>query len=300
MSEAACYTLTRRLAVWAATLPAGISMAGMDILPFDEQGSNFEGSGQENGTRFWWARDFMLMLGYEAFDTFEKAINRASKACLTLNIPLSEAIQQCDREIEGRPSRDYKLSRFGCYLVAINGDIKKPQVAAAQAYFITLAEAFRQYLQHDGVERVLIRDDITERERVLSGVANDAGVENYAYFQSAGYRGLYNMNLAKIREMRGIERSRSPLDFMGRTELAANLFRITQTEEKIKNENIFGQIRLEQAAEAVGKTVRSAMLASGGTAPERLPKSQDIREVRKGLKGAHKHIDKPKTKRLTE
>ena len=230
-----CYTLARRrFEDWVGTLPEGVSMAGMDILPFDEKGDNFEGSGQENGTRYWWARDFMAMLGYEVFDTFEKAINRASKACLTLNSPLADAIQQTDREVDGRTCRDYKLSRFGCYLVAINADVKKPQVAAAQAYFITLAEAFRQYLQHgDGVERVLIRDDITERERVLSGVVHQAGIENYAYFQSAGYRGLYNMNLGKIREMRGIERGRSPLDFMGRTELAANLFRITQTEETI-------------------------------------------------------------------
>jgi DNA-damage-inducible protein D len=269
------------------------------LLPFDELGANFEVAGQENGTRFWYARDLMVMLGYESFDTFEKAINRASKACLTLNIPLGDAIDQVQRDIDGKPCRDYKLSRFGCYLIAINGDVKKPQVAAAQAYFLTLAEAFRQYLQQEGVERVLIRDDITDRERSLTGIVHEAGIENYAFFQSAGYRGMYNMNLGKIREMRGIDKSRSPLDFMGKTELAANFFRITQTEEKIKNEQIFGQIRLERAAESVGQTVRKAMLQTGGTAPERLPKAADIRDVRKGLKGAHKQIDsKPKSKRL--
>ncbi len=263
------------------------------ILPFDSDGVNFENFGRENGTRYWHARDLMALLGYDSFDTFEKAVNRASKACLTLNIPLADAIEQVQRDVDGKPCRDYKLSRFGCYLVAVNGDVRKPQVAAAQAYFVTLAEAFRQYLQHgDGIERVLIRDDITERERMLSGVAQQAGVENYSYFQSAGYRGLYNMNLGRLREMRGIDRARSPLDFMGRTELAANLFRITQTEEKIKNENIHGQIRLETAAEAVGRTVRAAMLKTGGTPPERLPKTADIRDVRKGLKGAHKQIDK--------
>lgn len=281
----------------SVTLPDGVTMTD-GILAFDELGSNFESSGKENGTRFWYARDFMEMLGYDSFDTFEKAVNRASKACLTLNIPLADAIQQVQRDVDGRDVRDYKLSRFGCYLVAINGDVKKPQVAAAQAYFITLAEAFRRYLKDgDGVERVLIRDDITDRERILGGIAQQAGVEDYAYFQSAGYRGLYNMSLAKLRDMRRIDRGRTPLDFMGRTELAANLFRITQTEEKIKNEKIHGQTRLEQAAESVGRTVRSAMLKTGGTAPERLPKADDIREVRKGLKGAHKQIDSQTKKR---
>jgi len=260
------------------------------IVPFDE--GAFESSGKENGTRYWYARDLMVALGYESFDSFEKAVNRASKACLTLNIPLGDTIDQIEREIDGRPHRDYKLSRFGCYLVAVNGDPKKPQVAAAQAYFVTLADAFRQYLQQGGsVERVLLRDDITERERSLSGIASEAGVENYSFFQSAGYRGLYNMSLAKLRDMRSIDRARSPLDFMGRTELAANLFRITQTEEKIKNEKIHGQIRLEQAAESVGRSVRQTMLRTGGTAPERLPKAADIKDVRKGLKGAHKEID---------
>lgn len=272
-SAAACYTLVRhRFVAWAETLPQGINMADMDILPFDEHGDNFENSGQENGTRFWYARDFMALLGYEAFDAFEKAINKASKACLTLGIPLGDAIQQVERDVDGRPARDYKLSRFGCYLVAINGDVKKPQVAAAQAYFITLAESFRQYLQQgESVERLLIRDDITEREHSLSGVARDAGVENYAFFQSAGYRGMYNMNLGKLRDMRGIEKSRSPLDFMGRQELAANLFRITETEAKITNEKIHGQIRLEDAAMVVGRTVRETMQKLSGTSPENLP-----------------------------
>lgn len=261
------------------------------LLPFDRDGENFESSALENGTRFWWARDLMVLLGYEGFDSFEKAIHRASKACLTLNIPLNDAIEQTRRAVDGLEVRDYKLSRFGCYLVAVNGDVKKPQVAAAQAYFLTLAEAFRQYLQQDGVERVLIRDDISDRERALNGVAHAAGIENYAFFQSAGYRGLYNMNLAKLRERRGIDRTRSPLDFMGKTELAANLFRITQTEEKIKNESLHGQVRLEQAAESVGRDVRATMIKHGGSPPEALPKAADIRSVTRGLKDAHKQID---------
>lgn len=297
MPEGACYTPIARveLSAWRSTLPEGTDMSGMEILPFDENGDNFESCGQENGTRFWYARDFMTMLGYDAFDGFEKAINKAIRACSTLNIPLVDAIQPLEREIDGVRVRDYKLSRFGCYLVAINGDVKKPQVAAAQAYFVTIAEAFQRYVQQaENVDRLLIRDDITLHDRSLASVASRAGVQNFAFFQSAGYRGMYNMTLAQLRDYRGIDRNRSPLDFMGREELAANLFRITQTEAKIANQGVHGQRGLEQAAHDVGKKVRQTMLEIGGTAPERLPKRDDIRNVRKGLKGAHKQFDKPK------
>lgn len=292
----ACYTLLRRrLAEWAETLPEGTCMANVEILPFDAAGNNFEECGQENGARHWYARDFMAMLGYESFDVFEKAINRAIRACSTLEIPLVEAIQPIQRDIDGASVRDYRLSRFGCYLVAINGDVKKPQVAAAQAYFVTLAEAFRRYTQQvESVDRLLIRDDITVHDRSLASAASQAGVENFAFFQSAGYRGMYNMTLAQLRDYRGVDRSRSPLDFMGREELAANLFRITQTEAKIKNDGVRGQRGLEQTAHIVGAKVRKTMLDLSGTPPERLPKHDDIKTVRKGLKGAHKQIDKPK------
>jgi DNA-damage-inducible protein D len=270
----------------------------MDILPFDEKGDNFENSGQENGSRFWHARDFMSMLGYDSFDTFEKAINKAIRACSTLNIPLVDAIRPIEREINGAQERDYRLSRFGCYLVAINGDVKKPQVAAAQAYFVTLAEAFRRYVQQaENVDRLLVRDDIALQDRSLASVASRAGVDNFAFFQSAGYRGMYNMTLAQLRDYRGIERARSPLDFMGREELAANLFRITQTEAKITNEGVRGQRALEQTAQAVGAKVRKTMLELGGTAPERLPKNEDIKSVRSALKGAHKQLDGRKSKK---
>jgi DNA-damage-inducible protein D len=111
-------------------------------------------------------------------------------------------------------------------------------VAAAQVYFVTVAEAFRQYVQNaQNVERVQIREELSERERVLSGIAHTAGVNVYAFFQNAGYRGMYNMDLGRLKDLKGIDQSRSLLDFMGKEELAANLFRITQTEAKIKNDN---------------------------------------------------------------
>jgi DNA-damage-inducible protein D len=274
-----------------------------DVFRFDEDGHcPFELMSRENGARYWYARDFMGMLGYTEFESFEKAIHKAIKACSSLGIPLIGVVTPVEREIDGITLRDYKLTRFGCYLVAINGDVKKPQVAAAQGYFIALAEAFRQHVQQsDNVERLLVRSDISEREHALSGVAKSAGVDNYAFFQSAGYRGLYDMDLWRLRELKGVPSGRSPLDFMGKQELAANLFRITETEAKIANDRVRGQRDLEHAAHLVGRTVRETMIRISGTRPELLPAAKDIKQVQSGLKRTHKEfakLDDPKKRTL--
>jgi DNA-damage-inducible protein D len=261
----------------------------------------FEDAAKQNGTMYWFARDFMTMLGYDEFSSFEKAVNKAIKACATLNIPLIDVVAPVERDIGGATVRDYKLSRFGCYLVAVNGSVAKPGVAAAQAYFLTLAEAFRQDVQNTGnVERLLVRGDVSEREHSLSGVASSSGVVNFAFFQNAGYRGMYNMDLRQLRVRKGVPGYRSPLDYMGREELAANLFRITQTEAKIKNENVRGQVKLEQTAHTVGATVRETMYKLSKTGPELLPAETDIKDVHKGLKRTHREfskLDKKKTKK---
>jgi DNA-damage-inducible protein D len=240
----------------------------LNLFHLDEDKQSFEGLGQTNGGKFWYARDFMIMLGYESYQSFQKPINKAIATCTALNIPVVENFEQVRREVDGEAVQDIKLTRFACYLVAINGDVKKPEVAAAQAYFVTMAEAFRQFIQGtDEVERVQIREEVTERERSLSAVAFTAGVEHYAFFQNAGYRGMYSMDLIQLRQVKGAMQGRSVLDFMGRQELAANLFRITQTEAKIEKESIRGQGGLEKAAHDVGKTVRKTMIELSGTAP---------------------------------
>src|SRR5262249_21160432 len=148
----------------------------------------------------------------------------------------------------------------------------------------------------EDVERVAIRDDITEREKTLSGVAKSAGVSMYGYFQNAGYRGMYNCNISDLRRLKGVPNDRSPLDFMGKQEMAANLFRLKQTESKITNKSIRGQGACEVAATSVGRAVRNTMLSTSGTRPEALEPAEDLRSVQKGLKQAAKQlreIDKP-------
>lgn len=263
------------------------------VFHFDENKDNFESHAIDNGSVCWYASDLSEMLGYQSLDSFNKAINRAISACTALNIPVVENFQQVKRTVEGRTFNDYKLTRFACYLATMNGNTSKPQVAAAQAYFATLADSFRQSFQEaEGVERVLIRDEICEREKTLSGVAKQAGVQTYAFFQSAGYRGMYNMTLSQLRERRHLPSNQTPLDYMGKTELAGNLFRITQTEEKIRNERIRGQANLEKTAHHVGAKVRRTMIELSGTPPEMLPVNEDIREVRKGLKTTQKEFNK--------
>jgi DNA-damage-inducible protein D len=286
-------------AVFANSVPSRVDVASIvrhgeramtqiDIFHFDDDRPNFEAYGRENGFRHWLASDLMLLLDYTNIAPVRRAVQKAIAACAALGVPIQENFKETTTEGVGG---DWCLSRFACYLTVMNGDSKNPRVAAAQAYFITVAEAFRQYVQEaDGVERVLVRSEVSERETALSSTAHVHGVLNFAFFQNAGYRGMYNLDLKQIRRLKGIPEGRSPLDFMGKTELAANLFRITQTEEKIINESIRGQQPLERAANHVGREVRATMQRISGTTPEKLPPAQDIRQVRVGLKKAGKEF----------
>lgn len=247
----------------------------------------------QNGFRFWWASDLSRLLGYQSVDSFRKAVERAMTTLTSLNIPVHENVLSEARTLDGRTVEDFKLSRFACYLAAMNGDPRKPEVARAQAYFAAWAEACRLSLEEaDNVERISIRAEISDHEKGLSSTAHAAGVENYAFFQNAGYRGMYNMDISQIRLRKGVPAARSPLDFMGKTELAANLFRVTQTEEKIRADRIRGQPALESTARAVGKKVRQTMIDISGRPPESLPPAADIKEVQKNLKTSHREIKK--------
>jgi DNA-damage-inducible protein D len=277
-----------------------LKLGGMphDISPFQADGIVFEDAARENGGRYWFASDLMLMLGYESYPAFEQAINRAIGTCTTLAISVLENFQQVSGD-DGRV--DHKLSRFACYLVAMNGDVKKPAVAAAQAYFATLAEAARQYIEasHD-VERVQIRDEISERDKSLMSTAKRAGVGDFALFHNAGYRGMYNMHLGKLKQLKRVPDGRTLLDFMDKRELAGNLFRFTETEARLKSERVMGQAPAESVAFDVGRKVRKIMVDSDGTAPERIPLTTDIKDVRRNLKQAAKEftkLDKPAGKR---
>lgn len=273
-------------------------MSQLDFFDNTFSEKHFESYSHENGFVYWYATDLMSLLGYNTLQSFEKAINKAMTTCNTLNIHILDNFEQVHRDVNGKTIKDYKLSRFACYLSVMGADGKMPAVAGAQAYFATLAGAVQHYLQEvENVDRIVIRDEVSEREKSLSSVVHQAGVENYAFFQNAGYRGMYNKNLGQLKTIRKIDSKRSLLDFMGKEELAANLFRITQTELKIKNEGTSGQSKLEDAAYIVGQKVRKTMIEISNIKPEELSKNSDIKEVKSQLKKNSKKfqsIDKKK------
>ena len=270
------------------------NLEGIDMFHFEEESVSFNDIARDNGFTYWFAHDFMTMLGYETRESFWKVINKAIATCMTLDIDTIDNFEQCKREVEGKEIRDFKLSRFACYLIAMQADGKKPQVAKAQAFFAASAEVIRRFVDSaEDVERVYVREDISTHEKSLSGVAKQVGVDNYAFFQNAGYRGMYNMNLKRLKQYKGLETPRrSLLDFMQRDELAANLFRLTQTELRLKKDGVQGQSNAEATAELVGRKVRKTMIELGGVAPEDMELGEDIRKIRSGLKATHKGLKK--------
>ena len=276
-------------------------MHSAEVFHFEEDCPSFEDMGHDNGFRYWHASDLGKCLGYETYTSFKKVVNKGIAACATLNIPVEENFVPIKRVIDGGEVSDYKMSRFACYLTAMNGDPKKDGVAKAQMYFAVMAESFRTYIQDASeIERLNIRDEITGREKTLSSTAKSAGVTQYQFFQNAGYRGLYNKNIKALKKAKAIpDSSRSLLDYMGKQELAANLFRITQTEARIQNQGVKGQKPCEMTAEQVGKLVRKAMIESSGTKPEDLALEGDIKKTRSHIKRSSrefKKIDAPKKK----
>ena len=259
-------------------------------LPLGTAELNFEDFKNENGVSFWWASDFMKMLGYKDLKSFGRAIERATKACITLQIPHYENFISIQREINGESVQDFKLTRFACYLTAMNADVKKQEVAAAQVYFVEQTRKFELFIENpEQVERVLIRDEIKEGNKSLTSVAKRAGVTDYAKFANAGYLGLYNMMNVELAKKRKID-AKDLWEHMGRTELAANLFRITQTEERIKAHDIKGQRNLEQTHFDVGKEVRNIIQRNTGKSPEQLAVERKLPDVQRELKKGYKNM----------
>lgn len=269
----------------------------MDTAPhlnaFDGEPPAFELLAQQNGFRFWMASDLARALGYESTEAIHKALNKALAVCMMLNIDVAENFTS----LATGKAPEYRLSRFACYLTVMNADVRNPLVARAQVFFASLANSFWEAMQqHDEVDRLLVRGEISQHEKSLAGVAHKSGVDDYARFQNAGYVGMYNMPIWKLKNYKRFDGVGSLLDRMGRDELAANLFRLTQTEAKIRNDRIKGQQNLETAAETVGRIVRNTVLQISGQMPENLPLAAPISDTKKSIKAtqrAFKKLDKP-------
>ncbi len=243
----------------------------------------------ENGIEYWMARELMLLLGYSQWRNFEEVVGKAARACLESGQDVDNHFAKISKMVEigsntVREVRDYKLDRYACYLIAQNGDPSKTEIALAQTYFAIQTrkqEVFEQL--PDTAKRLFIRGEVSDQNKRLFKTAKRAGVTRFGLFNDAGYKGLYDLPLLEIEQRKGIKKGEL-LDRAGSTELAANLFRITQTDEKIKKDNIRGEDAASSTHFMVGGKVRQTIKDIGGELPENLPVEKHIKEVKKELK----------------
>lgn len=241
-----------------------------------------------NGAEYWSGRELMKILGYVKWEYFKHVIKRAEEACNHTGQLVDKHFRPLEKTIDmgkgaQRPVKDYLLSRFACYLIAQNGDPRKKEIAEAQAYF---AISTRQHeiaqLLEEQEERLKLRERVSENNKALTSAASHAGVlsQNFGVFQNVGYKGLYSgLGVTDIKERKQIDQREDLLDRMGRAELAANDFRITQTEERLRKEGIIGQTKAMDVHHEVGKKVRKAIEDIGGTMPEDLAPEPSIKSL---------------------
>ncbi|MDW5441323.1 DNA damage-inducible protein D [Polaromonas sp. SM01] len=239
-----------------------------------------------DGSEHWLARELATVLDYVQYRNFLQVVDKAREACRQSGHLEADHFADVSKMVEigsgaQRTVDDIQLSRYACYLVVQNGDPSKPVIAHGQTYFAL--QTRRQELSDAGSLselsedelRLSIRNDLAEHNKALSAAAKGAGVETpieYAVFQDHGYKGLYGgLGAKNIHAVKGLKKSHKILDHMGSTELAANLFRATQTEEKLKREGIQGKTQANRTHHEVGAKVRQTIKELGGTMPEKMP-----------------------------
>lgn len=249
------------------------------------------------GQEFWYARELQKVLEYTEYNKFIPTIQKAMKACEQSGNAIEDHFAHTSEMVEigsgaKREFNSFKLSRYACYLIVMNGDSRKKVIALAQTYFAVktrqqeLIERFDDLTEDQ--KRLAIRREMAEHNKLLVAAAKDAGVEtslDYAIFQNHGYMGLYGgLKAQDIKNLKGLKKSQNILDYMNYEELAANLFRATQTEAKLRRENIQAKEEANNTHYSVGKEVRDTIKRLGGTMPEELPvPEKSIKQIEREL-----------------
>ena len=236
----------------------------------------------ENGVEFWYARELMPVLQYSNWQNFEKIIHKAMISCENSNINVIDHFTDINKMVQigsgaYREQIDYELTRYACYLIAQNGDSRKKVIALAQTYFAVQTRkqeiTEKEYTMLTEDEKRFYQRDLTRKGNYsLNQTAKKAGVKNFDKFHNSGYKGLYNGETADdIAKRKGLRYREDILDNMGSEELAANLFRITQTESKLKKDKISSEKDANKTHYNIGKNIREVIKKNGGTMPEDLP-----------------------------
>ena len=250
----------------------------------------------DNGNEFWLARELQIALEYKEWRKFSGVIDKAIIACNNINIDISDHFAHAAKMVKIgsgaiRKQVDYKLSRYACYLIVQNSDPRKEVVALGQTYFAIqtrkqeLIEKEYSTLTED--EKRFYQRSLTKKgNSSLNQTAKNCGVKNFDKFHNAGYKGLYNGETANdIAKRKNLRYREDILDNMGSVELAANLFRITQTESKLKRDNISGENEATMVHFNIGKNIREVIAKNGGTMPEDLPTpKKSLKEIEKEKK----------------
>ena len=237
----------------------------------------------EYNQEFWYARELQKVLEYGKWDNFKRVIEKARESCINSNNNVDDHFADVGKMVQigisEREIQDIVLSRYACYLIVMNADIRKEVIALGQTYFAIKTRQQELIENYESLtedkKRLAIRKEMTEHNKQLVAAAKEAGVETsleYATFQNYGYQGLYGgLKASDIHKLKGLKKGQQILDHMGYEELAANLFRATQTEAKLKRENVQGKENANQTHFEVGKKVRDTIKELGGTMPEYLP-----------------------------
>lgn len=252
----------------------------------------------EFGQEFWYARELSKVLEYKDFRNFELILYKAMETCENSGYNISDHFGEATEMVQigsgaKRGFKSYQLSRYACYLTVMNGDSAKKIISLGQTYFAvkTRQQELIDNFDHldENTKRLAIRKEMIEHNKQLVAAAKDAGVESsleYAIFQNFGYMGLYGgLKAQDIKARKGLTKKQNILDHMGYEELAANLFRATQTEAKLRRENVQGKENANKTHFDVGKEVRDTIKRLGGTMPENLPTPQkSIQQLEKEQK----------------
>ena len=255
----------------------------------------------ENGVEFWYARELQNILEYMEWRNFNQVIDKEKIACENSGKRVVASFVDVNKTVQlnfgTREIADIKLSRYACYLIVQNGDPRKEVIALGQSYF---AIKTRQQELHDDFnqltedqKRIAIRDEIKHHNKSLSESAGNAGVKNFSRFHNSGYKGLYGgLTMQDIHNLKELNEGEHILDFMGSAELAANLFRATQTDEVLRRRNIKGEDLANDTHFNVGRTIRNTMKELGTTMPENLPTPREsIQELKNKQKELEKQAD---------